>query len=150
MISHQNIASDEPGRLILPRAGLLNRQICVLLVEDDRSLRRYLEVVLRQRDFDVIVAADGIEAMRVTLTSPVDVVITDAIMPYLNGYELVRFLRRTPQLSKIPIILLSALDGAEDQNGEYLADRYLAKPVAPEELIECLMNLTQDHPAVEG
>lgn len=149
MITQQNIANDKPGRVIIPRAGILNRQIRVLLVEDDRSLRRYLEVVLRQRDFDVLIAADGIEAMRVTLTSAVDVVVTDAIMPYLNGYELVRFLRRTPQLSKIPIILLSALDDAANQNGEYQADLYLAKPVSPEDLIACLMSLTQEHAGTE-
>src|SRR5882757_1766893 len=104
----------------------------VLLVEDDRSLRRYLEVVLRRQGYDVIVAADGLEAMRVTLTMPLDIVVTDAIMPNLNGYELVRFLRNTPQLSHLPIVLLSALEIKESESEDQKADVYLSKPVSPE------------------
>jgi DNA-binding response OmpR family regulator len=73
---------------------------CVLLVEDDRSLRRYLEVVLRQKGYEVFVAADGLEAMRISLRSAVDIVVSDAIMPHLNGYELCRFLRNTPHLCR--------------------------------------------------
>jgi twitching motility two-component system response regulator PilH len=145
MISQQQTSSDEQSGMTVSRADVLNKQLRILLVEDDRSLRRYLEVLLRRNHFDVLVAVDGIEAMRVTLTSPVDVVVTDAIMPNLNGYELVRFLRRTPQLSQIPIVLLSALDNREAQSEEYRADIYLSKPVSPEELIECVERLTREH-----
>src|SRR5882757_8975847 len=104
----------------------------VLLVEDDRSLRRYLEVVLRREGYDVIVATDGLEAMRAALTLPLDIVVTDAIMPNLNGYELVRFLRNTPQLSHLPIVLLSALEIKESESEDQKADVYLSKPVSPE------------------
>ena len=79
--------------------------------------------------------------MRATLTSAVDLVVTDAIMPNLNGYELVRFLRNTPQLSHLPIVLLSALDIKENPNEVHKADVYLAKPVSPEALIDCLETL---------
>lgn len=113
----------------------------VLLVEDDRSLRRYLEVVLSREGYEVIAAVDGLEAMRATLTSHVDLVVTDAIMPNLNGYELVRFLRSTPQLAHLPIVLLSALDIKEDANEVHKADVYLSKPVSPEALIDCLETL---------
>ena len=119
-------------------AEVIPRPLRVLLVEDDRSLRRYLEVVLRREGYEVIVAVDGLAAMRATLTSPVDIVVTDAIMPNLNGYELVRFLRNTPQLSHLPIVLLSALEIKENQSEDHKADVYLSKPVSPETLIECL------------
>jgi CheY-like chemotaxis protein len=75
----------------------------------------------------------------------VDIIVTDAIMPNLNGYELLRFLRRTPHLAQLPIVLLSALDSKETQNEDYRADIYLSKPVSPEELIECIERLTQKH-----
>ena len=114
---------------------------CVLLVEDDRSLRRYLEVVLRRAGYDVVVAAVGLEAMRVTLTTKVDVVVTDAIMPNLNGHELSRFLRNTSYLSHIPIVLLSALEQKESLPEDRQADAYLAKPISPEDLIACLDSL---------
>lgn len=122
-------------------AGAAARPVRVLLVEDDRSLRRYLEVVLRRHGYDVIVAIDGLEAMRATLTAPVDLVVTDAIMPNLNGHELVRFLRNTPQLSHLPIVLLSALEIKDDQTEDHRADIYLSKPISPEALIECLEKL---------
>lgn len=117
------------------------RPLRVLLVEDDRSLRRYLEVVLRREGYEVIVAVDGLAAMRATLTAPLDIVVTDAIMPNLNGYELVRFLRNTPQLSHLPIVLLSALEIKESKSEDHKADVYLSKPVSPEALIECLEEL---------
>ena len=114
---------------------------CVLLVEDDRSLRRYLEVVLRQEGYEVFVAADGLEAMRISLRSAVDIVVSDAIMPHLNGYELCRFLRNTPHLSQIRIVLLSALDEMHSQPADLRADEFLAKPVKAEDLIACVERL---------
>jgi len=113
----------------------------ILLVEDDRSLRRYLEVVLRQQGYKVIVAADGLEAMKVTLTVEVDAVVTDAIMPNLNGHELVRFLRNTPQLAQLPIVLLSAIEAKNVKKDGRQPDVYLLKPVSPKELTECLAKL---------
>src|SRR5215208_7464028 len=69
----------------------------VLLAEDDRALRRYLEVVLRRAGYEVLPAADGLEAMKALLSTPVDAVVTDAVMPHLSGHELCRFLRDHPQ-----------------------------------------------------
>jgi DNA-binding response OmpR family regulator len=114
----------------------------ILLVEDDRSIRRYLEVILQRAGYTVIVAADGLEAMKAALASSIDAVVTDAIMPHLNGYELCRFLRRHPKLSRVPVILLSGLERADASHGEEdRADVYLAKPVRPEELTGCLARL---------
>jgi CheY-like chemotaxis protein len=137
----ENTQVDDTIQAPVTSAEAVTRPLRVLLVEDDRSLRRYLEVVLRREGYEVIVAVDGLEAMRATLTSPVDLVVTDAIMPNLNGYELVRFLRNTPQLSHLPIVLLSALDIKENKNEDHKANVYLSKPVSPEALIECLEKL---------
>ncbi|HEX8650554.1 MAG TPA: response regulator [Pyrinomonadaceae bacterium] len=114
----------------------------ILLVEDDRSIRRYLEVILQRAGYTVIAAADGLEAMKAALASPIDAVVTDAIMPHLNGYELCRFLRRHPKFSRLPVVLLSGLDRADSSHSEEdRADVYLAKPVRPEELTGCLARL---------
>src|SRR6185503_19415676 len=80
----------------------------VLLAEDDRAVRRFLQVILERAGFEVICAADGLEAMQLALAQTVDAVVTDAIMPQLSGEELVRFLRSHPTLATLPIILLSA------------------------------------------
>jgi CheY-like chemotaxis protein len=139
MTTKKEIADNESTQLSDAQAS--PQPLRVLLVEDDRSLRRYLEVVLRREGYEVIVAVDGLAAMRATLTLPVDIVVTDAIMPNLNGYELVRFLRNTPQLSHLPIVLLSAVEIQENTPGDHKADVYLSKPVSPETLIECLEEL---------
>ena len=116
-----------------------NARGTVLLVEDDRSIRRYLEVILQRAGYCVIVSADGLEAMKAALTSSIDAVVTDAMMPHLNGYELCRFLRHHPKLSRLPVVLLSGFeraDAAQEVNDR--PDVYLAKPVRPDELTGCL------------
>ena len=62
-------------------------RVRVLLAEDDRALRRFLEVVLQRAGYDVIPAADGLEAMKIALSSNIDIVVTDAMMPNLSGHE---------------------------------------------------------------
>jgi CheY-like chemotaxis protein len=117
-----------------------DRQTSVLLAEDDRALRRLLEVVLERAGYRVFSASDGIEAMKLVLSTSIDIVVTDAMMPNLSGHEFCRFLRNSPSLSHLPIILLSALE-RKDNAGPEQADVFLAKPVSGEKLIECIEEL---------
>ena len=128
--SDANLSADESGR-----------QIRVLLAEDDRALRRFLEVVLERAGYQVISASDGLEAMKLVLSSPVDVVITDVMMPSLSGHEFCRFLRNSPTLSHLPIILLSALERKDGNQNAEQADAFLSKPVSGESLVECIEKL---------
>ena len=112
----------------------------ILLAEDDRALRRYLEVVLRRAGYEVLTAADGLEAMKVLLSNTVDAVVTDALMPHLSGHELCRFLREHPRLKDLPVVLLSGADSPAPPEGAG-ADLYLSKPVPAEELADSLARL---------
>jgi len=117
-------------------------QHCVLLVEDDRSVRRYLEIALHRSGYEVITANDGLEAMKLALSSRIDVVITDAIMPNLSGQELARFLRNNPKLDKIPIVLLTGQPNKrETPPADGSIDAFLTKPVKAEDLASCLRAL---------
>lgn len=118
-----------------------DRKARVLLVEDDRALRRYLEVTLERAGYEVLTASDGLEAMKTALSERIDLVITDAMMPNLSGHELCRFLRNSPKLSHIPIVLLSGLERKDAGSESALADAFLAKPVAAERLTECVAEL---------
>jgi DNA-binding response OmpR family regulator len=114
----------------------------ILIVEDDRSIRRYLEVILQRAGYCVVAATDGLEAMKAALSSSIDAVVTDAMMPHLSGYELCRFLRHHPKLARLPVVLLSGFertDAVQEINDR--PDVYLAKPVRPEELTGCLARL---------
>lgn len=114
-------------------------QRCVLLVEDDRSVRRYLEVTLERAGYKVITAEDGLEGMKCALSAKVDVVLTDAVMPQMDGRELARFVRSNPKLAKLPIILLTGEDNDHTSKADKsLIDAVLYKPVKAEELKKCL------------
>ena len=111
----------------------------VLLVEDDSSVRRYLEVALQRSGYQVTTASDGLEAMKLALSSPIDVVITDAVMPNLSGQELARFLRSNPKLDHVPIVLLTGQQNRQAATSpDGSIDAFLTKPVKTEELASCL------------
>jgi len=118
---------------------------CILLVEDDRSVRRYLEVTLQRSGYKVITAGDGLEAMKLALSSPIDAVVTDAIMPHLSGQELARFLRSDAKLARVPIVLLTGQENkAAAASADDPVDACLYKPVKAEELTSCLESLLQE------
>jgi CheY-like chemotaxis protein len=117
------------------------RQRSVLLAEDDPALRRYLEVVLQRAGYAVVSAGDGLEGMKALLTEQIDVVVTDALMPNLDGYELCRFVRNSAHLAHLPIILLSALDPRNTTDESEQVNAFLAKPVSPEDLLAILVDV---------
>ena len=127
--------------------GMPQNQRCVLLVEDDRSVRRYLEVTLQRAGYKVITAEDGIEGIKCALSAKVDVVLTDAVMPQMNGRELARFLRNNPNLAKLPIVLLTGQENDQvSKSDKSLIDAFLYKPVKAEELKKCLAKLVAPQP----
>jgi CheY-like chemotaxis protein len=133
------ISLTEPDARRLPTER--GTQACVLLAEDDRALRRFLEVVLERAGYKVISASDGLEAMKLAVSNSIDVVVTDAVMPKLSGHEFCRFIRNSLSLAHLPVILLSGLERrGNDQNAEQ-ADAFLSKPVSGESLIECIEDL---------
>ena len=121
--------------LVPPMVNSPDEARCVLLVEDDPALRRYLEVVLQRAGYAVVSAGDGLEAMKFLLSVRVDVIVTDALMPNLDGYELCRFVRNSRHLAHLPIILLSALDPKNTTDESEQVNAFLAKPVSPENLL---------------
>jgi len=132
----------EPSLSSAPLTDGNTSRHCVLLVEDDRSLRRYFEVSLQRAGYEVIAAGDGLEAMKLALSSDVHIVVTDAIMPHLSGQQLATFLRGHDKLAKIPIVLLT---GQESKSGlkatNATIDAFLYKPVKADELTSCLSKL---------
>jgi CheY-like chemotaxis protein len=138
MMLQENISSSESTNAVPPEGG---RRVRVLLAEDDRALRRFLEVVLDRAGYKVIPVADGLEAMKVALSVPIDIVVTDAMMPNLSGHEFCRFLRNSQTLSHLPVILLSALEQKETNQNAEQVDAFLSKPVSAETLVECIEKL---------
>lgn len=86
----------------------------ILLVEDDRFLRRACESSLRQRGFTVISAVDGEEGLRLAQQERPDLVLLDMLMPRLSGVEVLRALKADPGTSPIPVLILS--NSSRDQD----------------------------------
>jgi PAS domain S-box-containing protein len=108
----------------------------VLLVDDNRDMREYVERLLSRR-YDVISVSNGNEGLVAIRALPPDLVLTDIMMPGLNGFEFLRHLRADTATSTIPVILLSARAGeeAESEGLEAGADDYLVKPFTARELM---------------
>jgi twitching motility two-component system response regulator PilH len=140
MITPEELETTTPE--ILRPTSAAGNGLCVLLAEDDPALRRYLQVVLERAGYRVVSAADGLEAMKFLLSATVDVVVTDAVMPNLDGYQLCRFMRNSKHLSRLPIILLSALDPRNAVHESEQVDAFLSKPVSPEDLLSRIVELS--------
>jgi two-component system KDP operon response regulator KdpE len=106
----------------------------ILLVDDEVSIQRAVAILLESRGYHVDVAGTGAAALRMADDQPPDLVVLDLGLPDLDGMEVCRRLR---QISKTPIIVLSARAGeAEKVNAlELGADDYVTKPFGPEELV---------------
>ncbi|WBB56993.1 SpoIIE family protein phosphatase [Verrucosispora sp. WMMD573] len=108
----------------------------VLVVDDNPDLREHVTRLLVPI-WQVSTAADGVEALRLATERPFDLVLTDVMMPRLDGFGLVAALRADPRTRYVPIVLLSARAGsAEEVAGLSVgADDYLTKPFSGQELI---------------
>jgi PAS domain S-box-containing protein len=109
----------------------------ILLADDNSDMRGYLRRLLVDHGFEVSAVADGEAALALARAEPPDLVVSDVMMPRLDGFGLLRALRDDPETRSIPIILLSARAGeAETVVGiEAGADDYIIKPFGARELV---------------
>ncbi len=107
----------------------------ILIADDNADMRDYVRRLL-ERDYEVVSATDGDEAFALAVANPPDLVLTDVMMPGLDGFGLLRELRAHEQTKTLPIILLSARAGEEAsvEGLEAGADDYIAKPFSAREL----------------
>jgi DNA-binding response OmpR family regulator len=108
----------------------------ILVVDDDAWILRMVTTVLEKRGYEIVVAHDGEEGLAKASKVNPDLIITDVMMPKIDGWALVKQLRATADLAFVPVIFLTALGSDEDRiRGFRLgADDYLAKPFRFEEL----------------
>jgi len=110
----------------------------VLVIDDDPVIVKLLRVNFELEGFNVISAGDGREGAEMVRAERPDVVISDIMMPTMNGLELVSILKSDPTTADVPVLLLSAkAQMADVQRGfELGADDYVTKPFDPIELID--------------
>lgn len=108
----------------------------ILLADDNSDMREYVRRLLSSR-WKVETAADGLAALEAARERPPDLILSDVMMPGLDGFQLLRALRNDPRTREIPFIMLSARAGEESrvEGLEAGADAYLAKPFSARELM---------------
>lgn len=119
----------------------LNRRT-ILLIEDDNDVREFLLSEL-ESCFDLKVASDGKTGIVMAKELDVDLIVSDVMMPGMNGFELTKRLKNSFETSHIPIILLTALSTDENvlEGTESGADAYITKPFSPQLLMARILQL---------
>lgn len=116
----------------------------ILVVDDDAPSRYLLESVLTARGHEVSTASNGDEALDVALLKPLDLVISDILMPGMDGYRLCIEWQRDPQLSGVPFVFFSATY-TEDADEAFAlslgADAFLRKPMETHELVHAIESI---------
>ena len=126
-----SLASTSPGATVAARV-----RPRILLADDNADMREYVQRLLAER-YEVLAVADGFTALAAAREKPPSLVLTDIMMPGLDGFGLLRQLRASPATQNIPVILLSARAGEESavEGLNAGADDYLTKPFSARELM---------------
>ena len=120
--------------------------LTVLVVDDDPDMRLYLRSCLTGPGLTVdrvLEAGDGLEALRLAQSAGVDLVISDIVVPGLDGRALCRAIREIPELDGVVILLISGEDGAGARDGT--ADGFLAKPFNSRQLVAAVAKLLAEN-----
>lgn len=105
----------------------------VLVAEDDFNVRLTLEIVLEDAGFELMLAADGEEALRAARASTPDVILLDQIMPKLDGKQVLHALRQDEATRNVPVLVLSGME--RGLPGDWPGAQFVGKPFSPEELV---------------
>ena len=107
----------------------------ILIAEDDRELRRLFAHVLIKNDFSVKEVADGKQALDAVFNEYFDLIISDIMMPVMDGYEFVSHLRESGNTT--PVMLITAKDAFDDMSKGFLSggDDYMVKPINVNEMV---------------
>ena len=125
--------------------GVLSMPLTILVVDDDLGTRLSISDYLELSGYSVITANDGQEALVMVEEFHPDLIVTDIVMPRMNGYELVRRVRQKAEFRLLPVILLTARTKTQERILGYQSgcDLYLPKPFELEELAAAIRNLLE-------
>lgn len=104
----------------------------VLVIDDEPAVRFVLRVILELHQYEVVEAGQGVEALARLGEQRVDLVVTDFMMPVMDGGELIDRIRADPGLADIPILMISASSGARERSKP---DVFFEKPFEPDEIV---------------
>ena len=121
----------------------------ILLVEDDRVLQLVISKMLLMNGLDVIVASDGVEALKKIQSFSPSLVILDIVLPEMNGYEVCRWLKKNEETQNIPVVMFTAKSEEFDfyWGSKQGAEAYVSKQSHPQHLIDTVNQLLHSREA---
>lgn len=124
----------------------------LLLVDDEPGLREAVQAYLEDSGYLVQTASNATEGWTMLQTLSPDLIITDVMMPQVDGYQFLQQLRDDPRFQRLPVVFLTARGMTSDRIQGYQAgcDAYLPKPFDPDELVAIVENLLTRRPATSG
>ncbi|MCH8856173.1 MAG: response regulator [Proteobacteria bacterium] len=113
----------------------------ILVIDDSNTIRRSAEIFLKQGGHVVALAEDGFDALAKLSDFRPDLVFCDILMPRLDGYQTCAIIKRNPQFSGVPVIMLSSKDGLFDKaRGRMVGSQdYLTKPFTKDQLLQAVI-----------
>ncbi len=122
----------------------------VLIADDSITVVQLVQLALEQKEFEVLTASDGLEALEKVFLEKPDVVVLDIMMPYMNGYHICRLLKNERDTRHIPVIMLTSRSRRSDKYWGLKAgaDEYMVKPFEPFALGEMIERLIAASPPV--
>ena len=119
----------------------------ILIVEDEESLLKLESILFTSRGHEVIAVADGMAALDVLSREKVDLVLLDVMLPEVDGFEICRRIKESPQARWVPVILLTAKKNQEDmaRGDEVGADWYITKPFKSTKVVEVVERFIDAH-----
>ena len=117
----------------------MKKNTCIMVVDDDQTVLRLLDRILKPAGYDVILASDGGSALKLAEQHSPDLVILDIMMPGLNGFQVLEFIR---EKSEVPVIMLTGVVEPISvyQSVNLGADDYVRKPFRTRELLVRIKN----------
>jgi CheY-like chemotaxis protein len=117
----------------------------ILIADDEDDIRLIIRLALEDRGYSVLTASNGLEALEKAVAEKADLIILDAAMPKMDGYEACRGLKNNPSTKDIPVIFLTAIDVLKDRKKSYRlgATAFIAKPFEINILIEEIERILQ-------
>lgn len=124
----------------------------IFVVDDEPDMVGLLATILRSDGFEVETETDGRSALARVLADPPDLFLLDLMMPDLDGMELLKLLRLDPKGAQVPVLVVSARTGHQDQIGtlQLGANAYICKPFSPRELVRQVRQLLVDSRGEKG
>jgi CheY-like chemotaxis protein len=115
----------------------------VYFIDDSATMREVIKIAFRRENINVLTSHDAVAALDEIVKDRPDIVITDVIMPVKDGYEVCQFIKTHPELSRIPVVLMSGVvnRAVAEKAFAVKADELLRKPFQPQDLISRVRNL---------